>query len=192
MKNATVVLVSMLGFSLADVAMAQQSPSNPASMVGTADQSGDLVLTERAKRYIVIQRPDGPPIIMGGAENAFARNDLVGLWNVIHLEQNGDSDPGLASTLQMQFSRGKLELMQLGRPTITVAYRLDTKFYPRHFMWCIRPGGCIQMQRGVYWLADDKLLLCVGPVNGRRATEFLTEPQDGRTFFVLQRAESGG
>ena len=191
MKNAAVVLVLVLGFGLASEAVGQDPLSSPALTAGTADQSGNLVLSERAQRYVVIERPDGPPIIVGGTDSAFARNDLVGLWDVVHVEQNGDADPGLASTLQMRFSRGKLELMQWGRPTITVAYKLDTKFYPRHFMWCIRPGGCIHMQRGVYWLADDALLLCLGPVNGRRATEFVTEPHDGRTFFVLKPAQSG-
>ena len=43
------------------------------------------------------------------------------------------------------------------------------------------------MQKGIYWLDGDTLALCLGAVNKGRATEFLTQPHDGRTLFLLER-----
>ena len=35
-------------------------------------------------------------------------------------------------------------------------------------------------------------MLCLAPVNMRRATEFLTQPYDGRTLFTLERVKPPG
>jgi len=88
----------------------------------------------------------------------------------------------------MRFSRGRLELKQWGRVPIVVAYDVNVKTYPYHFTWTLRSFGRILIQRGVYWLENDVLMLCLAPVNTRRATEFLTQPHDGRTMFILERA----
>ena len=64
----------------------------------------------------------------------------------------------------MRFSRGKLELMQEGRPTTTVAYDLDRKDYPPRFTWVHREPCYIAIQKGVYWLEGDTLMICLAPV----------------------------
>jgi len=147
---------------------------------------------EEPQRYVVIERPDGAPVAVPGSNDILAREDLVGTWEVVFLEHEGEPRPDVARDLQMRFSRGRLELVQRGRPTIVVAYRLETKQSPRHFGWTLRQDGCIVMQKGILWHEGDALMLCLGPVNQRRATEFLTQPGDGRTMFVLERVEPRG
>ena len=147
------------------------------------------VFTEQPRRFITIERPGLPSVVLLGSEGILARDDLVGTWQVVALEHEGEPRPDLARQLQMRFSRGKLELMQQGRPTITVAYSLDLKDYPPRFTWVHRQPGCIGLQKGVYWVQGDTLMLCLAPVNTRRATEFLTQPYDGRTLFTLERVK---
>ena len=112
---------------------------------------------------------------------------LIGLWDVSYLEQRAEPRPDLAPQLHIRFSRGRIELFQAGRAPKVVAYNLDTKDDPSRFDWFEYQGAMLRLQRGVYWLDGETLLLCLGPVNGRRATEFLTTPYDGRTLFVLKR-----
>ena len=150
------------------------------------------VYTEPARRFITIERPGLPSVVLLGSEEILARDDLVGTWQVVSLEHRGDPRPDLAPQLQMRFSRGKLELMQEGKPTITVAYSLDLKTYPPRFTWVHRQPGYIAMQKGVYWVEGDTLMLCLAPINARRATEFLTQPYDGRTLFTLERIKPPG
>jgi uncharacterized protein (TIGR03067 family) len=150
------------------------------------------VYTAKPRRFITIERPGLPSVVLLGSEEVLARDDLVGTWQVVELEHQGEPRPDLAGQLQMRFSRGKLELMQQGRPTITVAYQLDLKTYPPRFTWVHRQPGYIALQKGVYWVEGDTLMLCLAPVNKRRANTFLTQPYDGRTMFTLERVEPGG
>lgn len=152
-------------------------------------ETGDAVFREPERRYAVVERPGMAPVIVKGSEQVLARNDLVGSWQVVHLETGGTARPDLASTLSMRFSRGKLELMQLGRETITVAYDLDIDHYPRFFNWHDRISGLVRQQKGLYWIEDDTLMLCMGSVHERRPSEFVTAPGDGRILFVLKRFE---
>lgn len=147
------------------------------------------VYTEQPRRFITIERPGLPSVVLLGSEEILARDDLVGTWQVVALEHQGEPRPDLAPQLQMRFSRGKLELMQEGRPTITVAYSLDLKTYPPRFTWVHRQPYYIAMQKGIYWVEGDTLMLCLAPINMRRATEFLTQPYDGRTLFTLERVK---
>jgi hypothetical protein len=73
-----------------------------------------------------------------------------------------------------------------------LAYTLNIDNYPRHFTWIDRRSGCLKLQRGIYWLEDDTLLLCMAPINKRRPTEFITTPYDGRTLFALERIKAEG
>ncbi|MHC4402102.1 MAG: hypothetical protein ACYTG0_20720 [Planctomycetota bacterium] len=142
---------------------------------------------EGPRQYVVVERPGRPPVIVGGSDEILARDDLAGTWQVKSLEHEGQPRPDVADGLQMRFTRGRLELMQGGRGTIVVAYNLNLKHYPHHFAWVLHGNGWLTQQKGVYWLEGDRLALCVAAVGGRRATEFLTQPADGRTMFVLER-----
>jgi uncharacterized protein (TIGR03067 family) len=144
---------------------------------------------EAPRRVVVVERAGKPPVVVAGSEVILAREDLTGIWQVVLLEHEGEPRPDLAPDLQMKFSRGRLELMQRGRETIIVAYGLDLKYYPRHFHWYLQCDGRLYMQEGVFWVEGDTLMLCLGAVNGRPAAEFLTQPGDGRTLFVLERAK---
>jgi uncharacterized protein (TIGR03067 family) len=147
------------------------------------------VYREEPRRYVVIEREGRPSVVIMGSEKVLARDDLVGTWQVAYLERDGESRPDLAGELLFRFSRGRLELMQRGRPTIVVAYDLEVADYPRRFRWILKGCGWTAIQKGVYWLDGDTLALCVGAVNKGRATEFLTQPHDGRTLFLLQRVK---
>lgn len=151
--------------------------------------SDNVVVPDAPRRYVVVDRPGQEPVVVKGSEEILARNDLVGLWEVSYLEQDAKSQPELAYQLHVRFSRGKIELLQGSRPPKVVAYNLDVKHYPRHFDWYEYQGRELRLQRGVYWLEGETLLLCLGPINRRRASEFLTTPYDGRTFFVMKRIE---
>jgi hypothetical protein len=95
----------------------------------------------------------------------------------------------------MRFSRGKLELIQPGRATMVVSYFLNQKTSPPGINWFIpRPspipsqhGLYYWFQRGIYWLEEDTLMICLGAVDAPPATEFLTQPTDGQTLFILER-----
>jgi uncharacterized protein (TIGR03067 family) len=152
----------------------------------------EILLREEPRKYVVIERPGRSPVVVLGSDDVLAREDLKGTWQVVKMEHEGEPRPDLAADLQMRFSRGKLELLQWGRPPITVAYDVKVKHYPYHFSWTYRSFGRILIQKGVYWVEGDILLLCLGPINTRRATEFLTQPYDGRTMFVLERVEPEG
>ena len=150
------------------------------------------VYTEQPRRFITIERPGLPSVVLLGSEEVLAREDLAGTWQVVELEHQGEPRPDLAAGLQMRFTRGKLELMQEDRPTITVAYDLDLKDYPPRFRWVHREPCYIAIQKGIYWLEGDTLMICLAAVNMRRATEFLTQPYDGRTMFTLERVKPAG
>lgn len=151
--------------------------------------SDNVVVPDAPRRYVVVDRPGQEPVIVKGSDEVLARNDLVGLWEVSYLEQGATSRPELAAQLHVRISRGKIELFQANRAPKTVAYSLDIKHYPRQFDWYEYRGSELSLQRGVYWLEGETLLLCLGPVNRRRATEFLTTPYDGRILFVMKRLE---
>lgn len=144
---------------------------------------------EPARRYAVVDRPGQDPVIVRGSDQVLARNDLVGTWQVVEFETAGTERPDMASLLQMKFSRGKLELVQFGRPTLTVAYTLDIDNDPRCFNWFDRKTGLLRQQRGIYWIEGETLMLCMGSINERRPSEFVTAPGDGRLLFVLKRIE---
>ena len=105
------------------------------------------------------------------------------------MEQGATPRLELAAQLHVWFSRGKIELLQGNCVPKVVAYNLDVKQYPRQFDWYEYRGSELRLQRGVYWIEGETLLLCLGPINRRRATEFLTTPYDGRTLFVMKRIE---
>ena len=151
--------------------------------------SDNVIVPDAPRRYVVVDRPGQEPVVVKGSDEILARNDLVGLWEVAQLEQGARSRPELACQLQVRFSRGKIELFQSGSVPKVVAYNLDIKHYPRHFDWYEYQGRELRLQRGVYWIEGETLLLCLGPINKRRATEFLTTPYDGRTLFVMKRIE---
>jgi uncharacterized protein (TIGR03067 family) len=159
----------------------------PLLIGASPDQSQFVVRSEEPRRYVVVERQGKPPVVVLGSSKILARDDLVGTWQVAYFEREGKSRPDLVSGLQMKFSRGRLELMQQGCQTIVVAYDMTVTDYPRHFNWFHRPGGRISMQKGVLWLEGDTLMLCLGAISRPPATEFLTEPGDGRTLFVLER-----
>lgn len=146
----------------------------------------------QAPQFVTIERPGGAPVVLLGSEEILARDSLKGTWQVTHVEHQGQPRPDLAPDLQMKFTRGRLELMQQGHPPLIVAYHLDFEQDPPHFTWVFREErGGVTLQKGIYWVEGDTLMLCLAPIDMRRATEFLTQPGDGRTLFALERIASG-
>lgn len=141
-----------------------------------------------ARRFVTIEREGLLPVVVGGSDVILARNDLVGTWQVTDFEQDGESRPHTATGLQLKFSRGRLELLQRDRPTIVVAYDIDLSAIPPRFTWTLPCTSEIIRQKGIYWLEGDSLMICLGAINTPAATEFLTQPNSGRTLFILKRA----
>ncbi|MFH1923391.1 MAG: hypothetical protein ABIP48_26305 [Planctomycetota bacterium] len=69
---------------------------------------------EEPQRYVVIERPGKPPMAVPASDDILAREDLVGTWQAVFLEHEGEPRPDVARDLQMRFSRGRLELVQRG------------------------------------------------------------------------------
>jgi uncharacterized protein (TIGR03067 family) len=120
------------------------------------------------------------------AADLIARNALIGTWQATDLEINGQSRPEIAAGLQMRFSRGRLELLQSSRPPIVVAYNVNPTKSPTGFTWRLPDGG-VTFQDGIYSQEGETLVICLSAINAPGATQFLTQPNDGRLLFVLQR-----
>ena len=114
------------------------------------------------------------------------KTGLVGTWQASLFEHSGQLRPDIAARLQMKFTRGRLELMQLGRPTIMVAYNVTPERTPGGFVWRLPDGG-LTFQDGVYYLEGDKLVICLAKVNSPGASQFVTQPGDGKSLFVMRR-----
>ncbi len=141
---------------------------------------------QREGRHLTIVRPGRLPIVILGTDQTIARNELKGTWQVVHLEREGEQLPEVAAGLQMTFERGRLLLEQRDRKTIVVAYRLAPSALPPEFTWWLRVDSFLWIQKGVFWREDDTLMICLAGVNQGRAHDFLTQPDDGRTLFVLK------
>jgi uncharacterized protein (TIGR03067 family) len=128
-----------------------------------------------------------PPEIVRGSAELQTRRTVAGTWRATYFEYEGQPRPDIASTVQMRFTRGALELSQNGRPPITVAYELDTQRIPAGFSWTYLGSRGIVRQYGVYWLKGDQLVICLGAINTPAPTEFFTQAYDRKTLFVLQR-----
>ena len=145
----------------------------------------------QAPQFVTVGRSGGSPVVLLGSEQILARDSLKGTWQVTHVEHQGQPRPDLAPDLQMKFTRGRLELIQHRQLPLIVAYHLDFEQDPPHFTWVYRDAcGGITLQKGIYWVEGDTLMLCLAPIDRRRATEFITQPGDGRTLFALERIAS--
>jgi len=131
--------------------------------------------------------PAQPGAAAFNAADLMARNSLVGVWQGTYFEHNGESRPAVAAGLQMKFSRGRLELIQGGRPPIVVAYNINPAKTPSGFLWKVPSSATVTFQDGIYSQEGDTLVICLAAINAPAATQFLTQPGDGKTLFVLQR-----
>jgi uncharacterized protein (TIGR03067 family) len=120
------------------------------------------------------------------AADILARDNLIGTWQATDVEIDGKSRKDIAASLQMRFSRGRLELMQTGRLPIVVSYNVNPSKTPAGFVWRLPDGG-ITFQDGVYTQEGESLVICLASINAPGATQFLTQPNDGRILFVMQR-----
>jgi len=134
--------------------------------------------------------PDQPGVVAFNAADLLARKNLVGVWQATYFEHNGESRPDVAAGLQMKFSRGRLELMQRGRPTIVVAYSVNPTKSPTGFLWKLSSPDTIAFQDGIYVQDGDTLVICLAAINSPAASQFLTQPNDGRSLFVLRRTSN--
>jgi len=121
------------------------------------------------------------------AADLMARNSLMGVWQGSYFMKDGESHPAVAAGLQMKFSRGRLELIQSGRPPIVVAYNVNPAKSPAGFLWKVPSSATVTFQDGIYSQEGDTLVICLAEINAPAATQFMTQPGDGRTLFVLQR-----
>jgi uncharacterized protein (TIGR03067 family) len=131
--------------------------------------------------------PTDPGVEAMKTADLLARDYLVGTWQATYFEIDGQSRPDVAAGLHMRFTRGRLELMQSGRPAIVVAYNVNPSKTPSGFLWKVPNAPGITFQDGIYSQEGNTVTICLAAVNAPAATQFLTQPSDGRTLFVLQR-----
>lgn len=163
--------------SLIWLALAVQPPPPPPPAAASPQQ--------RAEAIAPGPEQPGPAALQ--AADLIARNGLIGTWQGTDFEINGQSRPEIAAGLQMRFSRGRLELMQRGRPTMVLAYNVNPTKSPTGFTWRLPQDVGIMFQDGIYSQEDGTLVICLASINAPGATQFLTQPSDGRTLFVLKK-----
>jgi uncharacterized protein (TIGR03067 family) len=141
---------------------------------------------ERQSLLYGIERDGLPLAAIVDSPEVQVRTTLVGTWQASYFEFSGQARPDLAAGLQMKFTRGRLELMQRGRPTIVVGYNVNPERTPAGFTWRLPDGG-LTFQDGVYYLEGDTLVICIAKINSTGATQFMTKPADGKSLFVMRR-----
>lgn len=133
-------------------------------------------------------RPDQPGVEAYSEAESLLRSNLVGTWQAVYFEHDGQSQPEVAAGLQMKFSRGRLELLQTGRPPLIVAYNVNPSKSPAGFLWKLPYASSVTFQDGIYHVSGNRLAICLSAINTPPAWKFLTQPGDGKTLFVLERS----
>jgi uncharacterized protein (TIGR03067 family) len=144
---------------------------------------------ERQSAIHNLERDGLPLAAILDAPDVQVKAALAGTWQASYFEYSGFSRPEIASGIQMKFTRGHLQLLQRGRPPIVVAYNVNPDRTPAGFVWRLPDGG-ITFQDGVYYLEGDTLVICLGRINGTTASQFVTQPGDGRSLYVLRRTSN--
>src|SRR5262245_4169051 len=142
---------------------------------------------ERPQQVVSTPRDGLPDALFYDSAELMARSNFVGTWKASYVEHGGTSRPDIASGVTMKFTRGRIEMMQRGRPTIVVAYNVIPSKTPAGIVWSLPSTGEMTYQDGVYYLEGDTLVFCMAATNAPAATQFVTLPGDGKTLFVLQR-----
>ena len=88
---------------------------------------------ERQSLLYGIERDGLPLAAIVDSPEVQVRTALVGTWQASYFELNGQARPDLAAGIQMKFTRGRLELIQRGRPTIVVGYNVNPERTPAGF-----------------------------------------------------------
>jgi uncharacterized protein (TIGR03067 family) len=145
-------------------------------------------MRERQSALYGLERDGLPLAAILDSPEVQVKAALVGTWQASYCEHGGQSRPDLAAEIQMKFTRGKLELIQRGRRPLVVAYNVSPQRTPAGFVWRVPDGG-IMFQDGVYYLEGDTLVICIAGVNAPPAAQFVTQPGDGKTLYVLRRIE---
>ena len=145
-------------------------------------------MRERQSALYGLERDGLPLAAILDSPEVQVKAALVGTWQASFCEHSGQSRPDLAAAIQMKFTRGKLELIQRGRRPIVVAYDVSPQRTPAGFVWRLPDGG-VTFQDGVYYLEGDTLVLCLAGMNAPAAAQFVTQPGDGKTLYVLRRIE---
>ena len=151
--------------------------------------SGYQSYQDRPKQILATEHNGLPDQLFYDSAELLARGNLLGTWRASYVEHNGASRPDVAAGLTMKFTRGRIELLQTGRPTVLVAYNVNIAKVPAGLIWSVpQSESGVMFQDGIYYLEGDTLVICMARTNAPPATQFVTLPGDGRTLFVLQRA----
>jgi uncharacterized protein (TIGR03067 family) len=160
------------------------------SLVITAQPTmGEAQTRERQSALYGLERDGLPLAAILDAPDVQVKAALAGTWQASYFEYSGYSRPDIATGIQMRFTRGHLQLIQRGRRPIDVAYNVSPARTPAGFVWRFPDGG-ITFQDGVYYLEGDTLVICLGRINGTPASQFVTQPGDGRSLYVLRRTSN--
>src|SRR5438874_10570185 len=147
----------------------------------------DSAYRQPQAQVMTASRDGLPSAVLQGSADLVARTNLVGTWKATYLEYDGQPRPDVAAGLEMNFTRGHLELRQQGRPPIVVAYSLNPTKSPLGFSWKLPQPHSVMLQDGIYYLQGDTLVICLASINAPTISQFLTQPGERETLFVLKR-----
>jgi uncharacterized protein (TIGR03067 family) len=159
----------------------------PLMICGQLTQSSESAYQERLGQILPTERNGLPVGLLLGSPELLARSNLVGTWRASYLEHGGESRPDVAAGLELKINRGRIDLMQRGRPTIVVSYSVIPARIPSGFLWSLPNSNGAAFQDGIYYLEGDTLVICLAGTNAPAATQFVTQHGDQRTLYVLQR-----
>jgi hypothetical protein len=159
----------------------------PLLICGQLSQSSANAYKEQLSQILPTERNGLPDALLLGSPELLARSNLVGTWRASYLEHGGDSRPDVAAGLELKIYRGRIDLMQRGRPTVVVSYSVIPARIPSGFLWSLPSTSGVMFQDGIYYLEGDTLVICLAGTNAPAATQFVTQHGDHRTLYVLQR-----
>ena len=159
----------------------------PLMICGQLTQSSASAYQEQLLQILPTEHNGLPDALLLSSPELLARSNLVGTWRASYLEHGGAARPDIAAGLELKFSRGRIDLMQRGRPTVTVSYTVIPARIPSGFLWSLPNPSGVTFQDGIYYLEGDTLVICLANINAPAATQFVTQHGDQRTLYVLQR-----
>ena len=168
--------------------------------IGIACWVGPLLIGAVVATLVATWKPDGPKVGRGIREDLarrpspIDRDRLQGPWVAVKVERDGvpiyqgeEARLARVSFVDDEVTFTDNDVIMRG------TFHLDPTSIPKTFDLIILEGGRRRTYpSGIYSLEDSTFRLCFAFPDGRRPTQFATQPGSGRTLFVYQRAGMDG
>jgi uncharacterized protein (TIGR03067 family) len=135
-------------------------------------------------------RADDPPRPDDARRQALER--FQGTWQLVHAESDGKSAPGDRVAQTRVTIKDSTHTVRFGDTVIVdaVPFVFDPTTTPPSTEDTVKTADGEKKIRGIYNLAGDVFVSCVGPSDGDRPTEFKAPAGSGRTLRVFRRLGS--